>query len=362
MIDVIVFSKDEETRINLGKAFTSENFWVKQIENNSQFSAVNINNFDLIIAHISSEQEWYDFKLNKLDSIPVLILSHSPIDFFYTENYPANLLDILILPIPGEELFARIKSIIHGLDYYQIKHPVPTHSGSLEEFPLLEILQNFMHRNYSGKLELDFSGIKANIKFHEGIIDSAYCERDYHGLPALEVMTFFNSGTFKFTVEEVKPVQEINYDMQKVLFNLLEKESQIENLLPYLPDFNRPLAQKDKAAESNSNYLDFFQHFTDGLTVHNLVINPAFEDKIELLTTVKELWQNGTLLYEEDKNRKQNKTAKTGSLFRNLFRKKSEPEEYEEEFPEENENEETPVKLKINITAGDIEKIRSFLS
>lgn len=285
MIDVIVFSKDEKVLNDLAQAFTSKNFWVKQVENSKQLKNLDISLFDLIIANIEDQAEWLDFLFNDLDDIPLVVLSQSPINFFYKEKYPKNLIDIISLPVPGQELFSMFNNIIQSLDYYQLKHAIPGSIGKLADFSFLEIIQNFMRRKYTGILKIDMKIVKAKINFDEGNIDSAFCPPEYKGLKALELITFFDTGDFEFILEDISPKKEIKYDMQKVLFNLIEKYSQFENLLPYLPKLDEKIVKNPEASTHNlpAHFIEFLDGFEENLTLSELFVKPEYDDKIDFL-------------------------------------------------------------------------------
>jgi len=357
MIDIIVFSKNEKIRNDLVQAFTSKNFWIKQVENNKQLKNLDISLFDLIVANIEEQSEWLDFLFNELDDIPLVVLCQSPINFFYNEKYPKNLIDIISIPVPEQELFSRFNNIIRGLDYYQAKHAIPGSSGKLADFSFLEIIQNFMRRKYTGILKIKMKTIKAEINFYKGNIDSAFCQPEYKGLNALEIITFFDSGDFEFMLEEFSPKLEIKYDMQKILFNLIEKYSQFETLFPYLPEINEVIVKNPEASSHNlpEHFKNFLDDFEENLTLSELFIKTEYEDKVDLLVVIKELWQNNNLIPQKESAEKENK--KSSGFFKSLFGKQEQEELYEEIYEEEDE--EQPVKkLNLQLNLDDIHKIR----
>jgi hypothetical protein len=370
MIKILLYTSDENFFEDISDALMNAGFWYDHISDIQSLKKAPFDHYDMLILHIHNQLELAEIRNLQVSNTPVICLL--PRDVFgHVENYTPDTkicIESIFVPCHTGEFIQRLKNMVKNLDYYQRKYIIPGVSGSLKDYSFLDVLQAFMRKKYTGRLMIKEREYEGQIVFYEGTILDALCD-PYEGLEAIDVMLFLEEADFEFRTEEIKPVKKIKIDMNTLLFHLLELYSEIEGILPQLPDRYVSLI-KNPELKKDVQYLSdelqaFYEELPDLFNLMYLVFNVNIHDKLKSFEMLQALIRQEYIIQGQGNRTSEEKTSGFKKFLTKFFGKKEtaeiidEYEQFEQLYPDEYLKKR---KLLIQLTQKDLKQLEQLLN
>ncbi|GAB4178980.1 MAG: hypothetical protein Kow00108_14880 [Calditrichia bacterium] len=363
MIKILTYSKSETFFEDLSFILGNNQFWFEHVSNHRDIQPELVRQYDLVMIHLENELDYLEIKTHDFNHAPVVLLTGNEAKIIQENDILPSCIDIIMLPIPSKEFLQKLKNIAKNLDYYERKNVQPGSTGSLKEFSLLDILQTYMRKDYTGVLTITEREYSGQIFFIDGKIDKIQCEQ-YIGLEALEALTFLNEGQFEFLAEPLTPSNQIKADMNFIIFHLLDLTSKVESQLPQMPDRWEQL-KKNPAMKKDIVYLDepfkhLYEQLPETFDIMFLLFNKSTESFETVLERTKQLLLQEYIIPASKEEETEISSSK--SLWSRLFGSKKEEEPEYIIWDEENESSERKKLIRFPLTQRDFLTIHKIIN
>lgn len=187
--------------------------------------------------------------------LPVMILSAHGESADRVRGLREGANDYLAKPFEPEELLLRVKNMIADRHPAPGEAPPPGHqlSGSLEAYPLWDLLQSLERSSRSGRISIERGARRIDLILREGqLVHSEVLDRGSVSLVGEEaalVALAGNDGTFRFFDEVPRvPAEARPVDLAHLLMTAAWLADEMANRAAYLPDWDEPIRLGDRSA------------------------------------------------------------------------------------------------------------------
>ncbi len=183
--------------------------------------------------------------------LPVMILSAHGESADRVRGLREGANDYLAKPFEPEELLLRVKNLV--ADRPPIQAADHQLSGSLDAYPLWDLLQSLERAGRSGRISIDRGGRTIDLLLREGrLVHSEVTDRGSVSLVGEEaalVALTSTEGTFRFFDEAPRvPAEARPVDVAHLLMTAAWLSDEMANRAAYLPDWDEPIRLGDKSA------------------------------------------------------------------------------------------------------------------
>ncbi|MEP7008874.1 MAG: response regulator [Acidobacteriota bacterium] len=187
--------------------------------------------------------------------LPVMILSAHGESADRVRGLREGANDYLAKPFEPEELLLRVKNLVTGRPAAQAAAAPPTHqlSGSLDGYPLWDLLQSLERSARSGRISIERAGQTIDLILREGgLVHSQVSVRGSVSLVGEEaaiVALTSTEGTFRFFDEAPRvPAEARPVDVAHLLMTAAWLSDEMANRAPFLVDWDEPIRLGDRSA------------------------------------------------------------------------------------------------------------------
>ncbi|HXU31282.1 MAG TPA: response regulator [Thermoanaerobaculia bacterium] len=187
--------------------------------------------------------------------LPVMILSAHGESADRVRGLREGANDYLAKPFEPEELLLRVKNLLADRPPAQAAVAPSGHqlSGSLEAYPLWDLLQSLERSNRSGRISIERAGRTIDLILRDGhLVHSEVSVRGNVSLVGEEaalVALSGTEGTFRFFDEVPRvPAEARPVDVAHLLMTAAWLSDEVANRAGHLPDWDEPIRLGDKSA------------------------------------------------------------------------------------------------------------------
>lgn len=186
--------------------------------------------------------------------LPVIILSAHGEGSDRVRGLREGANDYLAKPFEPEELLLRVKNLVAGRPPAEsVAAPAHHLSGSLDAYPLWDLLQSLERSNRSGRISIERAGRTIDLMLREGrLVHSEVTDQGKVSLVGEEAALVALSdaeGTFRFFDEIPRvPAEARPVDVAHLLMTAAWLTDELANRAAYLPDWDEPVRLGDRSA------------------------------------------------------------------------------------------------------------------
>jgi DNA-binding response OmpR family regulator len=187
--------------------------------------------------------------------LPVMILSAHDQGADRVRGLREGANDYLAKPFEPEELLLRVKNLVADRPPAETAGASSEHqiSGSLEAYPLWDLLQSLERSSRSGRISVERAGRTIDLILREGhLVHSEVSERGRVSLVGEEAALLAltgTDGTFRFSDEAPRvPAEARPVDVAHLLMTAAWLSDEMANRAAYLVDWDEPIRLGDRSA------------------------------------------------------------------------------------------------------------------
>jgi hypothetical protein len=234
--------------------------------------------------------------------------------------------DIIYLPVAKEEFRLQLEGFLHSVTIGERDLHVTGMQGKLEDYNLLDLIQNLDQNKKTGVLTLYHGRDEGKIWFMNGRICEAQF-RTFENLDAIFKLVTWMEGDFTISFVEEEYELKLEMDNQQILLDCIQYIDRRNKIIDTLPDLNEyllisPETDIVQMTVDQAGYLRFFQ---GGQTIAGFL--SAFdENELKLLDIVKGFHDKEHLMtrevFDSHKTEQELEVEETGlkNVFKKFFR------------------------------------------